>query len=171
MLRTSGSFTLFPPYGTEGTVIAITAPSYSVIDFSAQSFEVYLIPDSVPLGAAIGIVAGTSFFGYSAKVHVIDSNRIEITIPALATDALKGVVPGHYGVRTGRWKLIYYYGKPLDKSGAHPPDTAPEWELYNMQNDPREMHNLYNDPKYAGTVRQLKAELRKKQQEAGDTPV
>src|SRR5438132_1579859 len=98
MLRTSGSFTLFPPYGTEGTVIAITAPSYSVIDFSAQSFEVYLIPDSVPLGAAIGIVAGTSFFGYSAKVHVIDSNRIEITIPALATDALKGVVPGHYGV-------------------------------------------------------------------------
>lgn len=79
-------------------------------------------------------------------------------------------VPGNYGVRTERWKLIYYYGKPLGMSGANPPDTAPEWELYDMRNDPREMKNLYADPKHAPVVRDLKAQLEKLQREAGDTP-
>ncbi len=80
-------------------------------------------------------------------------------------------VPAHYGVRTDRWKLIYYYGKPLGMRGANPPDTEPDWELFDMKNDPREMRNLYHDSKYQAVVRQLKAELQKKQQEAGDTPV
>ena len=79
-------------------------------------------------------------------------------------------VPAHYGVRTARWKLIYYYGQPLDKHGAHPPDTAPEWELFDIRNDPHEMHNLYGDAKYSGVVRKLKVELQKKQREAGDVP-
>ena len=34
-------------------------------------------------------------------------------------------VPAHYGVRNDRWKLIYYYGKPLGMKGANPPDTTP----------------------------------------------
>ncbi len=80
-------------------------------------------------------------------------------------------VPAHYGVRTARWKLIYYYGKPLGMSGANPPDTEPDWELFDVQNDPREMHNLYHDPKYAKIIGGLKIELDKKQKEAGDTPV
>ena len=79
-------------------------------------------------------------------------------------------VPGHYGIRTDRWKLIDYYGRPLDKSGAHPPDTPPEWELFDMRNDPHEMNNLYSDPRHAAVVRQLKAELDRLQREAGDSP-
>jgi arylsulfatase A-like enzyme len=79
-------------------------------------------------------------------------------------------VPGNYGIRTERWKLIYYYGKPLGMSGANPPDTPPEWELYDMRNDPREMKNLHADPKYAPVVRDLKAQLEKLQREAGDSP-
>lgn len=79
-------------------------------------------------------------------------------------------VPANYGIRTERWKLIYYYGKPLGMSGASPPDTAPEWELYDMRNDPREMKNLYPDPKYAPLVRGLKAQLDQLQREAGDAP-
>jgi arylsulfatase A-like enzyme len=78
-------------------------------------------------------------------------------------------VPGNYGIRTARWKLIYYYGRPLGKSGAFPPDTTPEWELYDLRRDPREMKNLYADAKYAPVVRDLKAELARLQQEAGDT--
>lgn len=77
-------------------------------------------------------------------------------------------VPAHYGIRTDRWKLIYYYGKPLGMKGAHPPDTAPEWELFDLKNDPREMTNLYNDPKHAARVRDLKAQLTLLQSEAGD---
>ena len=80
-------------------------------------------------------------------------------------------VPAHYGVRTDRWKLIYYYGKPLGMRGANPPDTDPDWELFDMRNDPHEMQNLYHDPKYGPEIRKLKLELQKKQQEAGDTPV
>jgi arylsulfatase A-like enzyme len=80
-------------------------------------------------------------------------------------------VPAHYGLRTDRWKLIYYYGKPLGMTGAKPPDTEPDWELYDTKNDPREMHNLYRDPKYAGLIKKLKEELAAKQKEAGDTPV
>jgi arylsulfatase A-like enzyme len=80
-------------------------------------------------------------------------------------------VPAHYGLRTDRWKLIYYYGKPLGMKGAEPPDTQPDWELFDVRNDPREMHNLYHDPKYAGLVEKLTAELAAKQKEVGDLPV
>lgn len=79
-------------------------------------------------------------------------------------------VPGHYGIRTERYKLVYYYGKPLGMSGAHPPDTAPEWELYDLKSDPREMRNLYNDPSQGKLVRELKAQLAALQREYGDEP-
>jgi len=80
-------------------------------------------------------------------------------------------VPAHYGVRTDRWKLIYYYGKPLGMTGANPPDTEPDWELYDVKNDRREMKNLYGDVKHASVVREMKQLLNKLQKEAGDTPV
>ncbi len=79
-------------------------------------------------------------------------------------------VPGHYGLRTDRYKLIYYYNQPLGMAGAHPSDSAPEWELFDFRNDPHEMHNLYPDPKYAGLVRKLTAELMERQREVGDEP-
>jgi arylsulfatase A-like enzyme len=79
-------------------------------------------------------------------------------------------VPAHYGIRTERWKLIYYYGKPLGMKGANPPDTQPDWELFDMQSDPREMHNLYHDPKFAHIVNELKPQLDRLQREAGDKP-
>jgi arylsulfatase A-like enzyme len=74
-------------------------------------------------------------------------------------------------VRNDRWKLIYYYGKPLGMTGANPPDTAPDWELFDVRTDPREMHNLYHDPKYAKVVAEMKTLLDKLQKESGDTPV
>jgi arylsulfatase A-like enzyme len=79
-------------------------------------------------------------------------------------------VPAHYGVRTKDWKLIYYYGKPLGMKGAQEPATEPDWELFDMKRDPREMKNLYRDPAHAGTVSKLKAELDRLQKEAGDRP-
>ena len=79
-------------------------------------------------------------------------------------------VPAHYGLRTERWKLIYYYGKPLGMKGANPPDTEPDWEFFDMKIDPREMHNLYHDPKYAELIKKLKGELDERQREVGDVP-
>jgi arylsulfatase A-like enzyme len=80
-------------------------------------------------------------------------------------------VPGHYGIRTDRYKLIYYYGKPLGMRGAQEPNTAPEWELYDLKSDPHEMRNIYTDASKAGLVRSLKAQLDALQREYGDTPV
>ena len=54
--------------------------------------------------------------------------------------------------------------------GAQEPPTEPDWELFDMRRDPREMKNLYRDPAHAATVKKLKAELERVQKEAGDQP-
>lgn len=79
-------------------------------------------------------------------------------------------VPAHYGVRTARYKLIYYYGKALGMKGANDPSTTPEWEFYDMQADPREMHNLYNDRNQQRRIADLKKELGRLQRALDDKP-
>ncbi len=65
----------------------------------------------------------------------------------------------HYGVRTDRYKLIYYYRN----------DPGPrEWELFDLEEDPMEMCSVYNDPDYADVVAELKAELLRLRSEVGD---
>jgi arylsulfatase A-like enzyme len=68
-------------------------------------------------------------------------------------------VAAHFGVRTKRHKLIYYYGLPLNARGAKKEPTAPEWELFDLLKDPKEMNNVYHDPAYRAVVKDLKTEL------------
>lgn len=63
--------------------------------------------------------------------------------------------PGHLGIRTKQYKLIYYYG--ADYTGSK--QTPPAWELYNLENDPHETVNHYHNPEYAPVVDKLKAQL------------
>jgi hypothetical protein len=77
-------------------------------------------------------------------------------------------VPAHYGVRTQRYALIYYYGQPLGMKGALKQPTEPEWELFDLQKDPQQMKNVYNDPAYAAAVRELTVELHRLRKEVGD---
>ena len=77
-------------------------------------------------------------------------------------------VCAHYGVRTLRYKLIYYYGDPLGQEGAVGPKTEPEWELFDLEKDPCEMNSVYADPEYAEVVAELKVELRRLQEKVGD---
>ena len=60
------------------------------------------------------------------------------------------MVRRHNGVRTKRFKLIDFY-------------NLGEWELYDLEKDPREMKNVYADPEYAQVVTDLKAELKRLQ--------
>ncbi|MFW5690443.1 MAG: sulfatase [Planctomycetota bacterium] len=76
----------------------------------------------------------------------------------------------HYGVRTHRYKLIYYYGDGLGLAGTNPPKRAPEWELFDLQNDPCEMTSVYDDPAYAEVIAELKVELARLQKDLGDKP-
>ena len=60
-------------------------------------------------------------------------------------------VATHYGVRTARYKLIHYsddYGGPE------------AWELIDLEEDPLEYVNFYDDSAYEDTVRGLKEQLR-----------
>ncbi len=68
-------------------------------------------------------------------------------------------VPAHYGTRTKRFKLIFYYGHPLDAAGSEKEPTQPHWELFDLQKDPSEMHNVYGNPEYIEVTRDLKKQL------------
>ena len=53
---------------------------------------------------------------------------------------------GHYGVRTRTHKLIYFW-------------TKDQWELFDLVNDPYELHNLYGESGMNALTVTLKAEL------------
>ncbi len=79
-------------------------------------------------------------------------------------------VYAHYGVRTLRYKLIYYYADALGQPGAIDDPRPPEWELFDLESDPHELHNVYHDPAYADVVRTLTGELSRLQAKVGDEP-
>jgi len=79
-------------------------------------------------------------------------------------------VYAHYGVRTRRCKLIFYYADALDQPGAIDDRREPEWELFDLEKDPFELHSVYDDPQYADVVAELKTELRRLQEKVGDEP-
>jgi arylsulfatase A-like enzyme len=79
-------------------------------------------------------------------------------------------VYAHYGVRTLRHKLIYYYADALGQPGAIDDPRPPEWELFDLERDPYELHSVYDRPEYADVVMQLKAQLRALQEKVGDKP-
>ena len=95
------------------------------------------------------------------------------------------MVRKHDGVRTGRYKVIHFYGKggldavPENKyqnmEGTRenatlkslisikyfePKDEAVNYnELYDLQNDPHELNNLYGKPGYEKITKQLQKQL------------
>ena len=77
--------------------------------------------------------------------------------------------PAHYGVRTKDFKLIFFYGLPLDAPGALDTETQPGWELYDLREDPYETNNVYGKKEFASVQKELKAELLRLKQEVGDT--
>jgi arylsulfatase A-like enzyme len=76
--------------------------------------------------------------------------------------------PAHYGVRTERYTLVYYYGKALGMKGAKNVDLDPEWELFDRQKDPQQLRNVYGDPAYADAIRELRGELDRLRKHYGD---
>lgn len=67
------------------------------------------------------------------------------------------MVKRHYGVRTDRYKLIHFY------------NDIDAWELYDLEKDPAEMHNVINDSAYGEVLADMQAELKKLQIQYNDT--
>ncbi len=77
--------------------------------------------------------------------------------------------PAHFGIRNHRYKLVYFYGLPLDMTGVSKTITAANWEFYDLQKDPKEDNNAYEDPIYKNTIEKMKIELEKQRKKYGDT--
>jgi len=76
----------------------------------------------------------------------------------------------HYGYRTDRYKLIYFYNASLGIPGTGHFDYPPEWELYDLQEDPTELRNIYFDPAYEAVREDLKVAMWQEQDRLGDAP-
>ena len=76
----------------------------------------------------------------------------------------------HYGLRSHRYKLIYWYNSDLGQPGAHGPDEPPEWELFDCETDPLELVNVADDPAYADVFDEMLAQLDARMAEIGDVP-
>lgn len=76
--------------------------------------------------------------------------------------------PAHFGIRNHRYKLIFYYGQGLEKPGASEEASTPSWEFFDLQNDPKEMNNAYEDPIYQSVIVEMKQALQGLRKELGD---
>jgi arylsulfatase A-like enzyme len=103
------------------------------------------IPDGLHGKSIVPILRGETPAGWRDSVyyHYYDKNGAHN-------------VANHYGVRTGRYTLAYYY-------------ATDEWELFDNEKDPQQMRSVYADPKYATTVTELKGELTRLRALYGDT--
>jgi arylsulfatase A-like enzyme len=72
--------------------------------------------------------------------------------------------PSHYGIRTRHYKLIYYYG--LVRMNRKPEEC---WELYDLNADPREFVNQYDNPEYKDIIMNLKQRLQELRRRYDDT--
>ena len=67
------------------------------------------------------------------------------------------MVKRHYGVSTDRYKLIHFY-YDID-----------EWEMYDLEQDPNEMNNIYDDPSYGEIKAQMHQKLEELRTQYGDS--
>ena len=68
-------------------------------------------------------------------------------------------VKRHYGVRTDRYKLIHFY------------NDVDLWELYDLQEDPNELNNVYDQSEYQAVRERLHKELKELQEKYQDTNI
>ncbi len=98
-----------------------------------------------------GIVAPNDMQGESLvpilKENLDDWNRDAVYYHYYEYPAVH-MVKRHYGIVTKEYKLTHYYY------------DVDEWELIDRLNDPNEMTNVYDDPKYSEVVEEMKEKLK-----------
>ncbi len=66
------------------------------------------------------------------------------------------------------WEVKAQAGDPFAREQFDRYQKRPEYELYDLRNDPYEMVNLADHPEHAETMTRLKAELENWMQQQGD---
>lgn len=83
-------------------------------------------------------------------------------------------IPAHLGIRTKRYKLIYFYDNDVGPDGttlvkgARPNVRDPFWEFYDLESDPLEVSNIYDDPAQQGRIKELKQAIHDLRNRYGD---
>ena len=71
-------------------------------------------------------------------------------------------VKRHYGIRAERYTLVHYYPNPASPK-------LDEWELFDLEKDPKQLKQCYEDPAYADVITDLKKQLYALRAHYGDT--
>ena len=84
---------------------------------------------------------------------------------SICTPSRASIITGQYlyGVDFEDPPRLSYWGSQADIV------TPPGWELYDMENDPHEMSNLYEKPDYAEIIAELKNKLKSLREELDET--
>ncbi|KAF5866555.1 hypothetical protein ETB97_011440 [Aspergillus alliaceus] len=78
----------------------------------------------------------------------------------------------NYGIRNQTYKLIYWYNEPLGVKGARSGgEEHKEWELFDCEQYPLELFNVYHERDYQQVAREMTALLEKKMVEIRDEHV
>lgn len=77
--------------------------------------------------------------------------------------------PGHFGVKSHQYTLAFYYGNGIEENkGAEPQQY---WDFYDLEKDPQQLRNAYDDPQYQKIIAELKKEILTQREALGDTDV
>ncbi|USW52079.1 Putative sulfatase, alkaline-phosphatase-like, core domain superfamily [Septoria linicola] len=74
----------------------------------------------------------------------------------------------HCGVRDKRYKLIYWYNEGFNLTGTSGGGEEQQWELFDTQEEPFELFNVYNKAEYANVRRTMTDKLERKMLDIGD---
>ena len=76
--------------------------------------------------------------------------------------------PAHFGIRNERYKLAFFYGRPLGMKGTDKTISEPAWEFYDLQRDPKELHNQINNAEYTDIIAEMKKAIVEERKKYGD---
>lgn len=112
---------------------------------------------------------GTSFWPQLTD-HPDDPTHDDVYYRYWEHDDINHHVYAHYGIRTATHKLIYFYNDGLGIPGTTELVFDPEWELYDLVADPKEVRNVADDPAYEEVRADLERRLWLVQHRYGDHP-
>lgn len=99
------------------------------------------------LSATIPAHFGLEFASDGEPLTKIAAEDTNLNRPVISQYHAVGAVSGAFMLRQGRWKLNWYVGFPP--------------ELFDLEDDPEELHDLASNPRYATSLAMMKAEMRK----------
>ena len=111
---------------------------------------------------------GRSFFGELARGEVVERPGMYYRYWEHG-DSFHNA-PAHYGYRSERYKIIYFYNDGLGVENTGSFTYPPEWELYDLEQDPDELRNVYDDPAYRCVRGEMQRLLWQGLHEVGDVP-